>query len=82
MTIKRIFIGTLLTVMVTISGLIAIVFFPEPLFANKLEHGQFNVYSNTVIDMEINEVLDNALTLVKKSELYDPNYTFDIFLSS
>jgi hypothetical protein len=81
MTIKRIFTGTLLTVMVTISGLITIVFFPEPLFANKLEHGQFSVYSNTEIDAEIKEVLDNALTLVKKSELYDPNYTFDIFLS-
>jgi hypothetical protein len=81
MTIKRIFTGTLLTIMVTLSGLITIVFFPEPLFANKLEHKQFKVYSNDEIDGDIKVILDNALTRVKKSELYDPNYTFDIFLS-
>jgi hypothetical protein len=71
----------LFTVMVSVSGLITIVFFPEPLFANKLEHGQFNVYSNTMIDKEIELILDNSLDLVKKSELYDPTYTYDIFLS-
>ena len=79
--IKRIFAGMLFTVMVSISGLITIVFFPEPLFANKLEHGQFNVYSNTKIDKEIELILDNSLDLVKRSELYDPTYTYDIFLS-
>jgi len=78
-TIKRIFTGILLTVVVTVSGLVTIIFFPEPLFANNLEHGQFNVYSNTEIGKDIEVILDNALTLVKKSELYDPAYTFDIF---
>jgi hypothetical protein len=80
-TIKRIFTGTLLTLIVTVSGLISIVFFPEPLFANKLEHRQFNVYSNTEIDRSIELILDNALIQVEHSELYDPNYTFDIFFS-
>lgn len=80
-TIKRIFAGTLLTGLVTISGLLSIIFFPEPLFANKLEHGQFNVYSNDKIDNHIKQILDNALNLVKGSELYDPTYTYDIFLS-
>lgn len=80
-TIKRIFAGTLLTGLVTISGLVTIVFFPEPLFAHKIEHGQFNVYSNDKIDNEIKDILDNAVNLVKSSELYDQTYTFDIFLS-
>lgn len=80
-TIKRIFAGTLLTGLVTISGLVTIIFFPEPLFAHKIEHGQFNVYSNDKIDKSITDVLDNAANLVKTSELYDQAYTFDIFLS-
>lgn len=80
-TIKRIFTGTLLTGLVIISGLLTIIFFPEPLFANKLVHKQFNVYSNDKIDNDIKEILDNALSLVKGSELYDPTYTYDLYLS-
>jgi len=79
--IKRIFVRTLLMGLVTISGLVTIIFFPEPLFANKLEHEQFNVYSNDKIDENIKVVLNNALNLIKDSELYDERYTYDIFLS-
>ena len=78
---KRIFAGSLLALVVTISGIGTIIFFPEPLFAKELHHKQFNVYSNNVIDESMTLVLDNALDLVRTSELYDPEYTFDIFLS-
>jgi len=80
-TIKRLVAGTLLTAVVMISGLVTLIFFPEPLFAHKLEHGQFNVYSNSDINQDIEKILDNALTLVRHSELYDADYTYDIFLS-
>jgi hypothetical protein len=80
-TIKKIFAGTLLTGLVAVSGLVTIIFFPEPLFANKLEHAQFKVYSNNSISEDIKIILDNSLALVKRSELYDPTYTYDIFLS-
>lgn len=80
-TIKRILAGALVSVLVTVSGLVTIILFPEPLFANKLEHGQFNVYSNDKIDHNIKQILDNAVSLVKDSELYDKTYNFDIFLS-
>jgi hypothetical protein len=79
-TIKRILAGTLLTVIVTISGLATIIFFPQPLFANKMEYKQFKIYSNSEISKGIEIVLDNALGLVKKSELNDPTYTYDVFL--
>lgn len=67
--------------LVTISGLVTIIFFPEPLFAYTIEHRQFNVYSNDRIDSNIKDILDNAVGLVEKSELYDQDYTFDIFFS-
>lgn len=79
--IKRIFAGILLAVLVTISGLVTILFFPKPLFANKLEHGPFKVYSNDNIDSDIKRILDNALKLVESSELHDPTLTFEIYLS-
>lgn len=68
-------------VLATISGLAAIIFFPEPLFTNKVEHGNFNVYSNQEINKDFENILDNALKLVEKSELYDSKYKYDIFLS-
>ncbi|HEU5292332.1 MAG TPA: hypothetical protein VFU05_16910 [Cyclobacteriaceae bacterium] len=80
-TVKRILASSILIGLVTTSGLVTIIFFPEPLFANKLEHGQFNVYSNDKIDNDIKQILDNAVSLVRDSELYDKSYHFDIFLS-
>lgn len=80
-TLKQIFVGTLLTVFIIISGLVTIIFFPQPLFAHTLEHKQFNIYSNQEIQKEVIVILENALQLVAKSELYDPDYRFDIFLA-
>ncbi|SMG51539.1 hypothetical protein SAMN05661096_03779 [Marivirga sericea] len=80
--VKRIFAGTLLMGLVSISGLATIIFFPEPLFANKIEHKQFNVYSNEKIDDKIKSLLDDALNLIKESELYDEGYKYDIFLAN
>lgn len=68
-------------IVVTISGLVTIIFFPQPLFANKVAHKQFRVYSDKEINNDIGFVLNDAMDLVKRSELYDPTYTFDIFLS-
>jgi hypothetical protein len=79
--LKRVFAGTLLMATVTVSGLVTIIFFPEPLFANKLEHGQFTVYTNERTDEHIEVILNNALEFVKKSELYDPSYRWDVFFS-
>ena len=80
-TIKRILAVTTLTVVVTFSGLLTILLFPQPLFANKVEHKQFTIYSNDKITNDIIPLLDNAMTLVEKSEINDPNYKFDILLA-
>jgi len=80
-TIKKIITITLLTIVGTISGLGTIILFPQLLFANKMEHKEFTVYSNEEIDDDIKPLLDNAMKLVKESELYDPNYKYDILLS-
>jgi hypothetical protein len=50
------------------------------LFANKLNHKNFTVCSNNKIDNDIKTILNNAMTLVEKSELYDSNYKYNIVL--
>ncbi|HEY0652966.1 MAG TPA: hypothetical protein VGD65_07555 [Chryseosolibacter sp.] len=80
-TIKRILASSLIVVLVTIFGLVSIILFPKPLFANRLEHGQFVVHSNSEIHGDVKHILDNAADLVKHSELYDPAMKFEIYLS-
>src|SRR6185503_14900984 len=62
-------------------GLVTIILYPQPLFANKVEYKQFKVYSNENISEQIKPILDSALSFVEKSELYDPAYQVDLFLS-
>lgn len=80
-TIKKIITGTLLFIITLISGIITLVLYPEPLFANKLEYKNFKVYSNNEISGDIKVILDNAKAIVAESELYDSSYLYDIFLS-
>src|SRR5688572_21073130 len=79
--IKRVLYTLLVTILVFVLGLATIILYPQPLFANEMEYRQFNVYSNEKISDEIKPILDSALSLVKKSELYDATYKVDIFLA-
>lgn len=78
--VKRIFKITLLTFLTTILTIVIIILFPQRLFANKISYKEFTVYSNDIIDNNIKIVLENALTLVEKSELYDSACNYNIIL--
>lgn len=80
-TIKKIVTGTLLIAITFISGVVTLVLYPQPLFANNLEYKNFKVYSNNEISTDIKVILDNAKTIVAESELNDLSYMYDIFLS-
>ena len=67
----------IITAILTIA---AIIIFPEHLFAYRLEYKYFKVYSNEKIDNDIKIVLDNAMNLVKKSEINDSDYKYNIIL--
>lgn len=77
---KRILQITLLTFVTTILTIVTIILFPQCLFANKLEYKNFKVYSNEKIGNDIKIILDNAIELVKKSEIYESNYRYNIVL--
>jgi hypothetical protein len=78
---KRVLYTLLITVLVFVVGLVTIILYPQPLFANELKYRQFKVFSNEKISDEIKPILDSVLSLVKKSELYDTAYKVDIFLA-
>jgi len=79
--IKRVLYPMLITILMFVISLATIILYPQPLFANKLQYRQFNVYSNYMIGNEIQPVLDSVFSLIGKSELYDSSYKVDIFLA-
>lgn len=77
---RRVFKITLLISSTIILTIVAILLFPQHLFANKIIYKNFTICSNNEIDNNIKTVLDNAMSLVEKSELYDTNYKYNIIL--
>jgi len=77
---KRVLKVISLTILTGTLTIAIVILFPQPLFANKITYKEFAVYSNNRIDDNIKPVLDSALILVQKSELYDPEYKYNIIL--
>lgn len=70
-----------LATVVTVSGAITILLFPNKLFAYQMQYRQVNIYSNEPIDQTITSVLRKALSRCEESELYDAQYRLDLFLA-
>ena len=77
---KRIFKRTLLMLLILISALVTLILFPQIVFANKMKYKNFKVCSNDKINQDIKILLDNAIDLVQRSELYDSSYKYNIIL--
>jgi hypothetical protein len=78
---KRILIGTSCTLFALIGLLFIFVLYPNNLFARRVVHKAFSIYSNQEINDNFKQVLDNAIDIAKASELFDSNYQYDIFLT-
>ena len=61
--------------------LITIVLTPSLLYANKTVVDNFTVYHNKPLDKEFKTEIVEVASLLKASELYDPNYKIDICLN-
>ena len=57
-----------------------VLIYPNPLFAHTISHGAFTVRSDRPIDASIAIALDEAEKRIRKSELYDPDAQFRIFI--
>jgi hypothetical protein len=86
MTIRRILrrglAFTALFLLVLLFGVTTLVFYPQPLFAEKAAYKGFCIYSDDKIEIEkFARWIDDAHNLVVESELYDSGMVFDVFLA-
>jgi hypothetical protein len=59
---------------------VLILAFPKPLFAHTFTYGSFRVWSDRPIDSALTTVLDEAKQRISRSDLYDPNQQYRIFI--
>src|SRR5947208_3065952 len=79
--LKKVFRSLIITVVSFVLMVATVILYPQPLFANKVEYLQFKIYSNERLGDDVKPVLDSVLSLVRSSELYDPAFKVDVFLS-
>src|SRR5688572_17085107 len=77
---RRILKRTLWALFIVIAALVLTILLRQLLFANKVKYKKFKVCSNYKISDDIKVVLDKAMSLVERSELYDSGYHYNIIL--
>ena len=75
---KKLKISGLLIILL-ICTYLGLLVYPNVLFANHHSFKNFEVYSDRKIPIEINDVLEDVLVRIKKSELYESDDRFSIF---
>lgn len=78
---KRMLLRVIICLIIIFSGLVVLMLNPQVLYANAAHYKQVTVYSQSKLDKSFNQVIDHALMLVQKSELYDKNFAFDVFIN-
>ena len=82
MKLKRILSFTGVFVLVFISGLGALILFPQPLFAHAATYQQVEIYGELPQDLHsLYKALDEAREMLTHSELFDSSYQFDVFFA-
>lgn len=73
--------GLAIMMILSISGLILLILYPQLTFAHQREYRSFHIYANEDIASEIELAIDSAMNLVEQSELYDSAYQADLFFA-
>lgn len=80
--LRRIYKITSVSVAVIGVAYLLLLTFPQPLFGYTVEYGKFNVHSREPIGPEIETVLDEAETRLRRSPLYDEAVSRNIYLTN
>src|SRR3954471_21103445 len=62
------------------AGYLALVIHPQPLFAHSLQRGNVVLYARQPLPPEAAPILDDAVTRISRSPLYDATRTHHVFL--
>lgn len=79
--LKRILVGAALTSVISLVVVAVLILNPQILFAVDKTHEDFTIYSNNEIPDSFETTIDEALVLIKASEIYEPNQRLYIFIS-
>jgi len=71
-----------LVIYAVLAAYLALLIRPDIAFAYSYEHRQVKVASDRPIDPAIETRIDTALSLIQRSELYDPDQKFNIYISN
>ncbi len=71
----------ILVLLIMLGLLIVFMLNPEVVYAKKHSYKQFNIYSKQECSPGYDQVIENALQLVQKSEIYNPQMKAYIFLN-
>lgn len=80
-SMKKLLIGTSCTIFTLLALLFAFMLYPNNLFARRMVHREFTIYTNHPVKGNYKAALDKAIALIQTSELYDSKYRYDIFLT-
>lgn len=70
----------LLSLLLFIAALsVAVLAFPEPNFAHRMTHGQYELFSDRPIPPQVRPLLDDVTRRLERSELYSTGQRFRIF---
>ncbi|MEO1434273.1 MAG: hypothetical protein AAFV80_01970, partial [Bacteroidota bacterium] len=82
MKIKRLLSFLGIFTVVAISGILTLIFSPGLAFSKAYEYGQCTIHSKRVVDQPaFNLAIDEAIRRLANSELYDPDYPFNLLLA-
>lgn len=79
-TVKMILGRGALCVLTLIAIYVAIVSFPQPMFAHHVRYQNYEVWSDEPIPASIAAVLDDTTRRLNTSELYNPDWTIKVFI--
>ncbi|MEM6724386.1 MAG: hypothetical protein AAF598_10135, partial [Bacteroidota bacterium] len=82
MKIKRLLSFLGIFTVVGMSGILTLIFSPGLAFSKSYDYGQCTIHSKRVVDQAaFNLAIDEAMQRLADSELYDPEYHFDLLLA-
>ena len=73
--------GASLTTFFFAGVLLALILYPQNLFAKRVDHRNLRIYTDRALHREYKRIFDDALALARRSELYEEHLTFDVFLA-
>ncbi|MEO9485374.1 MAG: hypothetical protein ABJG47_18085 [Ekhidna sp.] len=77
---KKILIRLGITISIPMLSLIAFILFPGLSYAKKVQVENISIHYNTSLDVEATSLLHESLKMIKKSELFDPDFKIDLCL--